>query len=82
MASVDERDEGFLFGGRELKELFAIFEGDDLVLLSMNEEEGGLDLLDVVEVWETITKEEGDARDNTESAEEGGDEDEAAMFFF
>ena len=73
-------DEGLFFRGREVEELFAILEGDDLIFFGVDDEEGSFELFDPFQVGEMVAKEDGDAGDDTEGAEEGGDEDDSAMF--
>jgi len=57
-------------------------EGDDLILLAMNDEKRGVDFGNVAQVGEAVAKEKRNAGDDAKGAEEGRNEDEAAMVFF
>ena len=81
MAGIGDRDEGFLFRGREFVETFAMFEGNGLVFFSVDDEKGGIEFLDPFVVGETVTEEDGEMGHGSKGAQEGGDQNDGVMFF-
>lgn len=79
VAGIGDRGEGFLFRGREFVEAFSILKRDDLIFFAVDDEEGRMAVGDVFEIGESVTEEDRDTGDGAESAEEGGDEDHAAV---